>query len=103
MAALTTTLVERRRECRQPARDSRWDARAVLRPGVPVTLLNISAHAVLVESESRLRPGAQTEMQLTRNGERTSVRGRLERCYVSEIAPLRYRAVMIFEQSLDVG
>lgn len=102
MAAVTIGLIERRRCRRRSASHTRWEPRAVLRPGVPVTLLNISNQAALLESELRLRPGAITEIQLACKGERTSVRGRLERCYVSAIDPLRYRGVMLFEHPLDI-
>ena len=47
-----------------PAAARAGEPRAVLRPGQPVTLLNISSRAALVESAARLRPGAHTEMQL---------------------------------------
>lgn len=94
---------ERRRECRCPGGGTRWRSLAVLRPGQPVTLLNISTHAALVESASRLRPGARTEMQLAGADTRTSVAGRLDRCHVATLEPLRYRAVVLFEQWVDVG
>ena len=75
---------------------------AVLRPGQPVVLLNINSRAALVESEARLRPGAVTELQLARKDGRTSVRGRLDRCYVSALEPLRYRGLLVFEQRLEL-
>jgi len=68
-----------------------------------VTLLNISSHAALVESDARLRPGAKTELQLAAAGSRASIRGRLERCHVATLEPLRYRGVLIFEQVVAVG
>jgi hypothetical protein len=102
MASVTVDLIERRRDRRRPLHHTGWDPRAVLRPGVPVVVLNISARAALVESELRLRPGALTEMQLMSKEGRVSVRGRLERCFVSAIAPLRYRGVLIFEHVLDL-
>jgi hypothetical protein len=74
-----------------------------LRPGQPITLINICSRAALVESAARLRPGAHTEMQLTRAGKRESVRGRLDRCYVSALEPLRYRGVLMFDECLDIG
>ena len=65
-------------------------------------LLNINSRAALVESEARLRPGAVTELQLARKDGRTSVRGRLDRCYVSALEPLRYRGLLVFEQRLEL-
>ena len=103
MASVVPDPIERRRERRRPGGGPRWQVDAVLRPGQPVTLLNISSHGALVESESRLRPGAKTELQLAAPGSRASVRGRLERCYVAALTPLRYRGVLIFEHLLAVG
>ena len=103
MASVVLDLIERRREGRRPGGGPRWQVHAVLRPGQHVTLLNISSHAALVESDARLRPGAKTELQLAAPGARASVRGRLDRCHVAALEPLRYRGVLIFEQVLDVG
>jgi hypothetical protein len=103
MGSVTTGVSERRRECRCSASQTRWNTQAVLRPGVPITVINISGRAALVESPMRLRPGALTEMQLAGAGSRTSVRGRLERCYVAAIEPLRYRGVLIFDEPLDLS
>ena len=100
MASLTVDPIERRREHRRPAAHTRWHPKAVLRPGLPIVLVNITTRAALVESHLRLRPGAITEMQLSCGATRTTVRGRLERCFVSAIEPLRYRGVLVFEQAL---
>jgi len=94
---------DRRREPRHIGGGSRFGSRAVLRPGQTVTLVNITSHAALVESESRLRPGAQTEMQLAESEKRTSIKGRLDRCYVAALEPIRYRGLVVFEHSLDLN
>jgi hypothetical protein len=75
----------------------------VLRPGQPVILINICSRAALVESATRLRPGAHTEVQLVGSGRRESVKGRLDRCYVAALAPLRYRGVLLFDECVDLG
>ena len=102
MAPVAIDLTERRRERRCPG-GGRWRSHAVLRPGQPVTLLNISSHAALVESEARLRPGARTEVQLAGSTARTSIAGRLDRCYVAALGPIRYRGVLVFDQRIDLG
>lgn len=102
MAPLDNALVERRRERRCPGGGARWQSQALLRPGQPVTLLNISSHAALVESDARLRPGAHTEVQLAGSVTRTRIAGRLDRCYVAALEPLRYRGVVVFDQRVDV-
>jgi len=96
-------LRERRRECRRTGGGERWRALAVLRPGQPITLLNITSRAALVESAARLRPGAHTEMQLSGPDSRASVRGRLDRCHVVALEPIRYRGVVVFEERIDIG
>jgi len=104
MAAIErTTAVERRRECRCRGGGTRWRSLAILRPGQPVTLLNISTQAALVESASRLRPGARTEIQLAGADTRVSLPVRLDRCYIAALEPLRYRGVVMFDERVDVS
>ena len=98
-----SNLSERRRERRQTGGGERWRALAVLRPGQPITLLNITSRAALVESTARLRPGAHTEMQLSGPDSRANVRGRLDRCHVVALEPIRYRGVVLFEERVDLG
>ncbi|HUE89969.1 MAG TPA: PilZ domain-containing protein [Vicinamibacterales bacterium] len=78
-----------------------WQRSALLRPGQEVVLVNLSAGGALVESPTRLAPGARTELHLF-GSPRCSVRGRVERCRVARLAPLRYEAVVIFEHLLEV-
>lgn len=97
------TAIERRRDHRiEPARTS-WRADAVLRPGQSVRLLNVSRCGALVESSARLRPGVRTELQVVGPGARQTIRGRLERCHVAALDPLRYRGVIVFDESVDLG
>lgn len=103
MAPVAVDVIERRREMRRPGGETRWGTRAVLRPGQQVNVINICSRGALVESSARLRPGAQTEMQLVGSGVRSSVKGRLARCYVAALEPLRYRGVVIFDQCMEVG
>ena len=104
MASLAIDLIERRRERRTTGAGPHWQAPAVLRPGQPVTLLNISSRAALVESAARLRPGAHTEVQLAGSPRRAaSIGGRLDRCYVAALEPIRYRGVLVFDERVDVG
>lgn len=100
MAALTDRWSDRRAEQRVAAQRLRWRANAVLRPGQPVVLVNVNSRAALVESDARLRPGAHTELQLLGGGDRTTIRGRLDRCHVAALEPLRYRGVLIFDHRL---
>jgi hypothetical protein len=95
--------MERRSERRRSGGGGKWQADAVLRPGQPITLLNVCSRAALVESGARLRPGAQTELQVVGAGTRTGIRVRLDRCYVAALDPIRYRGVVVFEQRVDLG
>jgi hypothetical protein len=100
MAALTDRWTDRRTEQRLAAERLRWRRHAVLRPGQPVVLLNVNSRAALVESHARLRPGAHTELLLHGVGDRTTIRGRLDRCHVAALEPLRYRGVLFFDHRL---
>ncbi len=102
MAAVGATSVERRSAPRVAPAQTPWLATAVLRPGMPVVLVNISRRGALVESTARLRPGAHTELQLAGVDARRSVRGRVERCQVTRLEPLCYRGVIVFDEGLDV-
>jgi hypothetical protein len=102
MASVTAS-TERRRDHRiEPAQTS-WRPDAVLRPGQLVRLLNICRCGALVESGAPLRPGARTELQLAGLSARHTLRGRLERCHVAALDPLRYRGVIVFDESVELG
>jgi hypothetical protein len=103
MATVALEASERRGERRLQGGGPRFGAGAVLRPGQPVVLVNISSQAALVESATRLRPGAYTELQLCGGGARASVRARVERCHVVRLDPLRYHGVVVFEERVDLG
>lgn len=100
MAAIANRY-ERRSERRRNAPSVSCHPDAVLRPGQAVILVNINSRAALVESDARLRPGAQTELQLAMQGRRTSIKGKLDRCHVSALEPLRYRGVLLFDDRLQ--
>ena len=102
MAALALEAADRR-AVRRLSGGGRFGAVAVLRPGQPVVLVNISSQAALVESATRMRPGAFAELQLGGSGARASVRGRVERCHVVGLDPLRYHGLVLFEEPIDVG
>jgi hypothetical protein len=101
--ATLAVLQERRTEERRTADGVRCRPDAVLRPGQSVMVLNINSRAALVESDVRLRPGALTELQLASGGGRTSVRGRLDRCHVSALEPLRYRGLLVFDERFELA
>lgn len=103
MAAVAVEVIERRCERRVAGGGPRFGAGAVLRPGQSVVLVNISGGGALVESEGRLRPGAHTELQLYGGGTRACIKGRIERCHVVRLDPVRYHGVIVFEERADIG
>jgi hypothetical protein len=77
-----------------------WRRSALLRPGQDITVVNLSAGGALVESASRMMPGTRTELQLS-GSSRQVVRGRIERCRVAGLEPLRYEGAIVFEDRLE--
>lgn len=64
-------------------------------------MVNLSSGGALLESASRMKPGARAELQLF-GAVRWQVRGRIERCRVLRLAPLSYEAAMVFDERLEV-
>jgi hypothetical protein len=91
---------DRRHACRVPPEDTPWNGLALLRPGQEVRLLNVSRGGALVESGARMMPGARTELQLV-GALRQTVRGRIDRCRVTALDPVRYEGAIVFEQALE--
>ena len=101
--ASVAAAAERRRDHRIEPAQTAWRPDAVLRPGQLVRLLNICRCGALIESGTQLRPGARTELQLAGRSVRHTIRGRLERCYVAALDPMRYRGVIVFDESVDLS
>jgi hypothetical protein len=59
-----------------------------------------SSNAMRVTSATRLKPGMLTELHLP--DQRRILRGELDHCRVSGLAPLRYEAIFVFHQSIDM-
>jgi hypothetical protein len=82
-------------------------ARARLRPGRTARVVNVSRGGALIETDSRLLPGAAVDLQLGDPIALYRVRARILRCHVAllEGHRIRYRGAMMFEERLvfDVG
>jgi len=91
---------ERRCTARMRPHDTPWHRLALLRPGQEVVLLDLSAGGALVESRSRMNPGARTELRLF-GAERCHVRGQIGRCRVSHLDPVRYEGAIVFDERLE--
>lgn len=77
---------------------------ARIHPGRTVIVVDLSQQGALVEGLWRLRPGSRVDLQLDMMPQRTTVRGRIERCYVACLADpagVRYRAAIRFERAVD--
>jgi hypothetical protein len=92
----------RRRHERIPAELTPWDRSALLRPGLDVRLVNLSRGGALVESGNRMNPGVRTELQL-RGARRRTVCGRIGRCYVTSLDPIRYHGAIAFDDGLEMS
>jgi hypothetical protein len=93
---------DRRRSRRLRPLETSWSELAVVRPGTPVRLVDVSPSGVLLESATRLPLDVRTELQLTaaRTRERLLIAGRIRRCSVASVNPLRFRAAMEFDEGL---
>lgn len=100
MAAGLSTLHDRRRAPRVAPEVTPWSRAALLRPGLEVEVVNLSPWGALVESPGRLHPGARTELHLL-GADRRLVPGRIHRCRVTHLNPLRYEGAVVFDQRLE--
>ncbi len=103
MAAVLTA-PERRGAARQAADRFGIAAPAVLRPGLTVRVVELSAAGALVESALPVRPDARTELGLDGfDGRRHALRARVVRCWVSGLEPLTYRCAVRFDHLFRGG
>ena len=72
----------------------------MLRPGRVVDVLDLGRGGALVESSHPLRPGSRAELQLSAVETRAVVLASVARCWVAALAPLRYRARLVFDVPL---
>jgi hypothetical protein len=100
MARGLTVSGERPRAQRHGSEATPWLRVALLRPGQEVMLLNVSTTGVLVESKARMLPGARADLQLF-GPRRRLVHGRIVRCRVASLQPLKYEGAIMFDHALD--
>ncbi len=96
-------LTDRRTDGRRPWPEGQA-ARATLRPGCVVAVVDVSAGGVLVEAAKPLRPGARVHLQLV-TAERTfTLSAHVVRCVVWSLddrSGAIYRGALRFEQPFD--
>jgi PilZ domain len=74
------------------------EMRAMLRPGVPVVLHNISAGGVLIEAARPLKPGSRVHVQFVNGNRRFGLAARVVRCAVSSLDQgVQYRGALKFD------
>lgn len=106
LSALSLSSRDRRSQPRLSAEILGLDTDATLSQGIFVRVLNVSAGGALVELHEWIRPGTKSALRLTRpveNGvrptDRLTASGQIVRCWVDRLAPLRYRAAIVFTPS----
>jgi hypothetical protein len=94
---------DRRAGSRRAAAAYGFEYHGHLRPGTPVLIVNLSTCGALVESAMPCRPGVRTELHLdSPDGRRHSAIGEVLRCWVTSVAPLRFRSAVSFEAPADL-
>lgn len=96
-------VIDRRLEARFPA-PAQNAARATLRPGCVVALVDVSGGGALVEGPRPLRPGSRVHLQVTTAAKTFSIEAQVTRCAVWILDPIegvRYRGALRFEQHVD--
>lgn len=97
------SLIDRRTDARIPlGRGS--PARATLRPGCRVALVDLSASGVLVQAERPLRPGARVHLQLVTAARTFTLAALVVRCAVwalDEETGATYRGALRFEHRCE--
>jgi len=99
----------------QPLTDRRHDTRflapllgetrATIRPGCPVTLLDLSAGGALIEGQRQLRPGSRVHLQVVTPSRSFGVGAHVLRCTVSALDPERgaiYQGAIKFEHRCEL-
>jgi hypothetical protein len=80
-------------------------ARATLRPGCPVVLVDLSTTGALVQGERPLRPGGRVHLQVVTPRQTCSLAAVVVRCAVWAVDPDRgviYRGALKFDQRCDL-
>jgi hypothetical protein len=101
-SSVTSLIVERRRARRRQTVPEHGIESARVRRGVRLTVVDVSAGGVLIETSHRLLPGMPLEIHLQRNSGTSTIRGRVLRCGVVRLtaSSVCYRGAIGFDQFL---
>lgn len=91
-----------RRLARRRGADEHGIVSAKIRPGHPVTLIDLSPGGALVEADRRLLPGSTVELHIQSADRHASMRGCVLRCSVVRVRPasICYRGAIAFDRHL---
>lgn len=89
--------VERRSLPRVAASATRWARLALLRPGRPVELVDLSARGARVRGGARLLPGRRADLQLLGPDGRRTLPAAIVHCAVVALNPLEYDGGLCFD------
>ena len=96
---------DRRSQPRLSAEVLGLEVGAALSQGLYVRVINVSSGGALVELHEWIRPGTRSALRLSRSPDSGAPADRMVasvevvRCWVDRLAPLRYRAAMVFAPS----
>ena len=96
-------VVDRRMDSRFAPPDANA-ARATLRPGCVVVLVDVGRGGALVEGPRPMRPGARVHLQVTTAARTFSIEAQVLRCAVWILDPVdgvRYRGALRFDQRVE--
>lgn len=96
-------VIDRRTDARFPSSGA-TAARATLRPGCPVAVVNVSASGVLVQAARPLRPGARVHLQVVTTVRTFTLAAHVVRCAVWAIDDgqgATYRGALRFEHRAE--
>jgi hypothetical protein len=101
-AVMTNLSSERRRNRRHARPEEHRIVSARIRPGYDVSVIDVSAGGVLVESDRRLLPGRSVELHLRSSQRSEIVRGHIVRCAVARLHAnaVCYRGAIAFDHNL---
>lgn len=94
---------DRRRAERLTPKEAGWSGEAMIRPGTTVRVIDIARSGALIESPVRLYIDARMDLHL-RADDRTRLvaSGRVTRCAVAGLSPMRFQAGIAFDADVDV-
>jgi hypothetical protein len=101
-ARMKDTSPDRRGARRLDAFEEHRIVSACVRPGHRARLIDVSSRGALIETNHRLLPGTDVELDVENATDRARIRGRVLRCAVVRVRPtwVCYRGAIAFDRHL---